>query len=156
MKLKYLILFIITILLIGCDAEYNEISDVTLKTNKSPTADAGIDKNIVIGTELLFNALNSTDSDGEIIAYKWHEGNIILSQKSTFKKSDFTLGRHTIVLTVTDNDGSIASDSIVITINNKPNRNEVIDNSDTKQYVEKENNNLLVWDKKNWNTSNWH
>lgn len=152
MKLKHLILFITIIFFIGCGAEDSKLSDVTLKTNKSPIADAGIDKNIVIGTDVLFNASNSIDSDGEIIAYKWTEGDMILSQNSTFKKSDFTVGSHTIILTVTDNDGSMASDSIVITISDKSNSNEVIDNSDTK---EEEKDSLLVWDTKNWNTSNW-
>jgi len=54
-------------------------------------------------------ANRSYDVDGSIVAYVWQEGNVTLSNQASFIKTDFTLGQHTLTLTVTDNDGLSAS-----------------------------------------------
>jgi hypothetical protein len=81
-------------------------------------ANAGVDQNISEGTEVTLNASGSSDTDGTIVSYLWREGTTILSTSSSFSKSDFSTGTHTVVLTVTDNNGGYASDSVVITVIN--------------------------------------
>jgi len=53
-----------------------------------------------------FDASGSTDSDGEIVAYEWKDGNVILSNSIEFEKNNFSPGEHKIYLTVTDNEGA--------------------------------------------------
>jgi len=55
---------------------------------------------------------NSFDPNGSIVSYVWEEGNTTLSTQAVFSSSDFSLGTHTLNLTVTDNDGNVASDSV--------------------------------------------
>ncbi len=67
---------------------------------------------------ITLDASASTDSDGTIASYQWKEGETVLSTAASFTKSDFTVGAHTVTLTVTDNDGATHADSVVITIIN--------------------------------------
>ena len=84
--------------------------------NTPPTANAGADQNIPFGTAVTLDASGSSDSDGTISSYLWQEGTTTLSNLASFTKSDFTVGTHTLTLTVTDNDGATATDTIVITV----------------------------------------
>jgi len=89
---------------------------ITVLANGAPTAKAGDDISVTDGVPVSFNALSSSDPDGSIVSYIWKEGNTILSTSATFSKSDFTVGSHNVLLTITDNDGSISTDTIVVTI----------------------------------------
>ncbi|ADV46072.1 immunoglobulin-like domain-containing protein [Nitratifractor salsuginis] len=93
--------------------------NVTVPPNRAPTADAGEDQTVTEGEPVTLDASKSTDSDGRIVSYRWTEGNTTLSTKSRFTKSDFTVGTHTVTLTVTDDDGASASDGVLITVNKK-------------------------------------
>ena len=85
-------------------------------SNISPIANAGTDKTINTGDSVVFSASKSNDSDGTILSYKWEDGNTILSNSLSFSKSNLSVGVHSIVLTVTDNDGASATDTVVITV----------------------------------------
>ena len=84
-------------------------------TNTAPTAVAGDDVSITEGDTVSFDASNSSD-DVSVDSYQWSEGNTTLSDSITFSKSDFSVGTHTIVLTVTDDKGLTGTDTIVITV----------------------------------------
>jgi len=85
-------------------------------SNIAPVANAGEDMFVAEGVSVTLNASLSSDSDGNIVAYEWMEGTTLLSNDVSFSKFDFSVGEHTIVLSVTDDGGSVSSDSVVITI----------------------------------------
>ncbi len=68
------------------------------------------------GEEITFTAVAS-DSDGSIVSYEWvssEDG--VIGNSQTFTTSALSDGRHTITVTVTDDDGLTASYSIDITV----------------------------------------
>ena len=111
--IKYVVISVVFLLITACN---NSNGSSTIKDNKAPIAEAGVDQTIEQGSIVTFDASESSDSDGEIISYEWKEGNVVLSTASLFTKDDFLLGTHTIVLTVTDNNNLSHSDTIIISI----------------------------------------
>ena len=83
--------------------------------NQTPTANAGTDKSVTVNNTIVLNG-SGQDSDGSIVSYEWREGNSVLSTSATFSYTPTTVGTHTLTLTVTDDDGATASDSVVITV----------------------------------------
>ena len=92
------------------------IVTVSEKDNLKPIADAGEDISVKYGEEVTLDASKSKDSDGRIVAYEWREENIVLSKSLKFTKKDFSIGKHTITLIVTDNNGAIGKDIITVTV----------------------------------------
>jgi len=84
--------------------------------NTAPRANAGSSQTVTEGDSVTLDATASSDSDGTISSYEWKEGNTVLSTSSSFSKFDFTVGTHTIILTVTDNDGATANDMVVVRV----------------------------------------
>ncbi len=85
--------------------------------NVAPTAVASATPTTATeGSVISFNGTGSSDSDGSITSYEWKEGSVVLSTAESFTKSDFTVGTHTVTLTVTDDDGATHSDDVSITI----------------------------------------
>ncbi len=96
---------------------------VSALNNEIPVANAGPDITVSLNAPITFDGSGSTDSDGEIVSYRWVEytgGNVqngtLLSNEKIFTKSDFSVGSHTIALFVTDNNGAETYDVAVITI----------------------------------------
>lgn len=94
-------------------------------SNLPPVADAGPDRTIVDsgadGQELVtLDAGASSDSDGTIASYEWREGGTVVGLVATAEVW-LSVGTHTLTLTVTDDDGATATDSVVITVNPPPN-----------------------------------
>jgi hypothetical protein len=87
--------------------------------NKKPIANAGDDQNVTEGDTITFDGSKSSDSDGSIVAYEWKDGSTVIGSDASFESSDLSVGVHTIVLTVTDDKGLIASDEVVVTVNEK-------------------------------------
>ena len=85
-------------------------------TNIPPTANAGIDQNITVGTEVILDGTGSMDDIG-IASYLWQEEDNILSYDSGFSIDDLSLGLHTITLTVEDDEGENDSDDVVVIVN---------------------------------------
>ena len=92
---------------------------VEANINSVPIANAGIDQNITIGTEVIFDAAGSTDDSG-IVSYLWKEEDDVLSYDSKFIIDDLSLGLHTITLTVEDDEGENDSDDVVVIVNEDP------------------------------------
>ncbi len=89
--------------------------------NTPPTADAGSDKIGIPGAPILLDASLSYDQEGlssSIETYKWYEDNNLMGKGKTIEKT-FQLGTHNIKLVVTDTEGKISEDIIIIHIKQK-------------------------------------
>ena len=89
----------------GVDTSGNEV-------NQAPTVDAGPDATIWEG-ESYTPSPTANDTDGTIVSTVWKEGDTVI----TFPKSDFSAGKHILTVTVTDNEGATASDSLTLRVN---------------------------------------
>jgi len=76
-------------------------------------ANAGANKVVTEGTSVTLDASGST---GSINSYEWRESGTVLSTAVSFTKSDFSVGTHTLVLTVGDNNGATDTDTVIVTI----------------------------------------
>jgi PKD repeat protein len=65
---------------------------------------------------VLFDASDSSDADGQIIAYDWEFGDGATATGIAVQHTYTQAGAFTAILTVTDNDGAQAEASIVITV----------------------------------------
>ena len=88
--------------------------------NIAPVAKAGADQNHSLfspeaSKKVVLDASKSTDEDGEIVNYKWHEGSTLLGEGVKLE-AELPLGKHTITLTVKDNFGLTHTDDVTITI----------------------------------------
>ena len=92
----------------------------SLGINITPIAKAGADQSASFGTNITLSAAASSDADGTITAWLWKESGTTLSTSQNFSKSDFSVGIHNITLTITDDDGATASDTVVLTIIDLP------------------------------------
>ena len=101
--------------------ETSDSIDVTVdNTNDPPIADAGPDQTV---TDLNgdnyesvdLDGSNSYDPDGSITAYEWTEGATVLGSAAIITY-DFSVGTHTVTLTVTDNEGATDSDECIINV----------------------------------------
>ena len=89
-------------------------------SNTPPVANAGADQNVTDSDNngsqsVTLNGSGSSDPDGTISSYIWKEGSTQIATGAT-PSVNFTVGNHTVTLTVTDNDGASASDNVVITV----------------------------------------
>jgi len=91
--------------------------------NSKPTADAGGPYQGFVGEDIQFNGLGSFDSDGTIVSYKWEYGDGTNGTGNITTHSYSRKGTHTIILTVTDDDGAKDTDetsAIILQANNPP------------------------------------
>ncbi|QDP64765.1 MAG: hypothetical protein GOVbin2917_80 [Prokaryotic dsDNA virus sp.] len=93
-------------------------------SNLPPIANAGVDRVVQAGAEVILNGSSSSDSDGSIVSYEWVEtssSNVSLLNANTANPS-FIAPTNTnqttleFTLTVTDNLGLTSSDSVTITV----------------------------------------
>ncbi len=92
---------------------------VIISVKRIPIANAGEDQSANSSNGGAVNVYlydgGSSDPDGSIVSRVWKEGSTTLSTASSFQ-TPFLPGVHTIVLTVTDNEGYTASDTVVVTV----------------------------------------
>jgi len=97
----------------------DEVNVTVDNVNDSPVADAGADQTVTDsdggGEEVTLDGSGSYDPDGMIVSYDWDEGGIWLGNEvaPTF---NFSLGEHTVTLTVTDDKGATGSGDVVVTV----------------------------------------
>jgi len=110
--LKYIILSIALMGLIACGGSSSP-------SNKAPTVNAGEDVTVERNKEVTLKG-TAKDSDGTIKSYVWEKGSKVLSKKANFKYIPTTVGKETLILTVTDDDGATASDKVVVDVMMRP------------------------------------
>ena len=93
--------------------------------NAAPNADAGPDQTVTDsdgnGTQAAtLNGASSSDSDGAITSYVWKEGATQIAT-GVSPSVAFSVGVHTVTLTVTDNDLATDIDTVVITVDAQAN-----------------------------------
>ena len=93
----------------------SDIDAIIISVTQPPIADAGPDIQIYDGTWVTLNGSNSTDPDGYISSYKWMEGAEIYNTAESFEKL-FNIGVHVLTLTVTDNYGATATDTVTVEV----------------------------------------
>jgi serine protease AprX len=88
--------------------------------NEPPVASAGADQRVVaakkarLGTFTL-SGLASTDPDGTVVAWRWSIGGQVVGSSGTITLSR-KVGTHTVLLTVTDDDGATDTDDVVVRV----------------------------------------
>jgi|GEM_PF-1016336 len=93
--------------------------------NQPPVANAGPDQTLTDsdnsgGEVVVVDGSASSDTDGFISQYRWTEGATVLQDGPAFLSTSLSVGTHTLTLRVTDDDGAIATDTVVITVNGGP------------------------------------
>jgi WD40 repeat protein len=88
--------------------------------NYVPIPNAGTDQTLTDansdGTETVtLDGSASSDRDGTIVSYAWHEGQTLVATGVT-PQVRLSVGTHRLILTVTDQEGSSTSDDVMITI----------------------------------------
>ncbi len=125
----------------GSDSQVVVITVVS--PNGAPTANAGADQTVTDADdngseEITLDGSASADGDGEIASYVWTENG---TQIATGANPTVTLsvGVRTITLTVTDNDGAIDTDEVIIAVNSPANQSPTA-NAGIDQSIEDTNN----------------
>lgn len=99
----------------GTDDSLADTVAVRATTDFAPTANVGADRKVYYTDSVTFDGTLSSD-DGTIVSYEWKEGSTVLSTAESFIYSGFTVGTHTVTLTVTDDIGQTASDSVEVIV----------------------------------------
>jgi len=85
-------------------------------SHTSPVANAGVDKNVIEGEPVLFDASLSA-ADGGIKNYEWSKEGTILALTSSFtKNNDLSIGEHTFTLRITDFFNETSRDTIKVIV----------------------------------------
>ena len=113
-----------TVTLTVTDDEGATASDtVTITVHKAPIADAGSDQRVAVGSEVTFNGSGSSDPDGGNLTYSWDFG-ADADPETAEGVMPFCIysarGAKTVILTVTDDEGATASDTVTINVYNPP------------------------------------
>jgi glucose/arabinose dehydrogenase len=92
--------------------------------NQSPTADAGPDQTVVdadgSGAEsVTLEGSGSGDLDGTIVGYTWRASGLVVGTAVSPQVS-FEVGTHMVELTVTDDEGATATDTVAVTVGQRP------------------------------------
>ena len=99
---------------------------VQVKVNVAPIANAGADKLLTLPTNSTSLTGTGTDADGTINSYAWIKisgpatGTIATPNAATTSLTSLVQGVYQLQLTVTDNSGATAKDTIVVTVNASP------------------------------------
>lgn len=96
--------------------------------NQPPVANAGTDFSVTLPTNFAQIAGSGTDEDGTVISYQWRRisgsPSAIISNANTATctVSNLTQGTYKFELKVTDNEGAIGRDTMILTVLQAPNQ----------------------------------
>ncbi len=91
--------------------------------NTVPVANAGLDQNITLPTSTVTLSGSGTDTDGTIASYAWAKvsgptsASITAATAASTTVTGLVAGSYRFELTVTDNSGATAKDTLVVTVN---------------------------------------
>ncbi|MCK5582074.1 MAG: PKD domain-containing protein, partial [Candidatus Omnitrophica bacterium] len=94
---------------------------ITVTDNDAPVVIAGPDRSVSIGEVVMFNASESSDNIG-IENYNWDFGDGNSESEMIVNHTYTAAGTFTATLTVTDDAGMTATDTVVITVMSNPNQ----------------------------------
>lgn len=102
------------------DATGTDTAIVTVAANEAPVAAAGPDQTVEDADDdgsavVSVTAAGSSDADGLVSVWSWREGANVLATTETANLT-LPVGQHTIELTITDNGGATAVDTLAITV----------------------------------------
>jgi hypothetical protein len=105
----------------GATGTDDVIVTIIAAANAAPVANAGLDLAVTDtnndGAEsVMLDATASSDADGAIVSYEWREGSAVIGTGATPTIS-LSVGTHTLMLRVTDDEGATATDTVVVTVN---------------------------------------
>jgi hypothetical protein len=95
-------------------------------TNRAPVANAGADRSITLPTNSVTLTGTGSDPDGTISSFAWSRvsgpagGNIQSPTAASTQITAMVAGTYVFRLTVTDNNGAIASDDVQVVVNPAP------------------------------------
>jgi len=107
----------------GAKSEDSVMVNVSALPNLAPVANAGADLNVLVNETVQFDASKSIDSDGDIVAYIWDNGLTGVKPSAVYENA----GSYLVTLQVEDNDGAVASDSVIVNVTDMPNQAPVAD-----------------------------
>jgi PKD repeat protein len=87
--------------------------------NESPTAGAGPNQTVNYAQTVTLNGAGSSDPEGGVLAYAWTLNGVQIATGANPAVGPFDIGSHAITLTVTDDHGATATDSMVIYVVNE-------------------------------------
>jgi PKD repeat protein len=104
----------------GIYSEVVEFAEVAL--NSDPIANAGEDKNIDEGGNIIFDGFGSSDPDGieDVVSYEWDFGDGYSASGMVVNHAYVDNGVYTVTLTVTDTAGASSSDTAIVNVDNLP------------------------------------
>ena len=112
---------------------FNQVGlTVKPKPNELPTLSAGNNKTITLPTDTAFFEAVAQDPDGSIDTYSWKKlqgpASVVLSGQTTARLSlsSLTTGSYSFEISVKDNAGATAKDTVQLTVNPKPNELPVV------------------------------
>ncbi len=89
--------------------------------NGAPIAEAGPDQAMTAGQFLVLDASGSTDAEGTPLFFSWSAGGVLLGDGPRISiQPALAPGTHTVTLTVTDQQGLSATDTMTLTVNARP------------------------------------
>ena len=117
--------------LISNNTATNSITLGQVDGNQLPVANAGIDTTVYADqastTQIVtLDGFDSYDPDGRITSYAWTENAVEIATGSVVNVS-LPIGSHTLVLTVTDNDGNTSTDTVNVNVEPYVNRHPFAD-----------------------------
>ncbi len=94
-------------------------SMVVTVTNGAPLASAGPDQTVNHAQTVVLDATGSSDPEGGILTYVWTLSGVQIATGPGPVVGPFAVGIYTIALTVTDDHGATATDSMTLTVINE-------------------------------------
>ncbi|ALO35802.1 hypothetical protein CMT41_14550 [Colwellia sp. MT41] len=95
---------------------YNRCSTIA-PPPEPPTAMASSNDNVEQFASIAFSSAGSNDNYGRIVSYAWNFGDGATSSQANPSHAYQQVGSYSVVLTVTDNDGMTATDTIALNVN---------------------------------------
>ena len=81
--------------------------------NQPPSVDAGVDRTVYSGEDVVLDA-TASDSDGSVVAYRWEYDSTVVGVTQTLTLHQLPEGTYLYTVTVTDDHGATASDTVTV------------------------------------------
>lgn len=91
-----------------------------VRVNRAPIAEAGNDKHVSPNRPATFLGERSSDPDGQIVSYEWIFPGNIRRDGARVEQGIAEPGWHTVYLEVTDDEGALGRDSLLVRVNHPP------------------------------------